>query len=317
MGRTAMSRLGAMMSLARKSGQSMSTYRRREALAAYLFISPTLLGFLVFSLLALVAGLGLSLFHYDFFTPPRFAGLENFRFMLVEDARVAKIFGNTVYFVVGMIVLDPIWAMAMALALNSYMPNMLKLVFRGVFFFPVLVAGAVIAAVWRYLFNMDLGIINWFLGLFGIPKIPWLISSGWVRPSIIFATVWNGVGFNMILLLAGLRAIPQSLYEAAEIDGAGRLASFRHITLPMLTPTLFFIFVKGFIGVFQLFDQPYMLTKGGPGDASRTIVMHIYETGFRSLRLGYASTIAVALFVVIMVVTAIQFAMSRHWVFYR
>jgi multiple sugar transport system permease protein len=138
-----------------------------------------------------------------------------------------------------------------------------------------------------------------------------------VRPSIVLATVWNGVGFNMILLLAGLHAIPQTLYEAARIDGAGRVASFRYISLPLLTPTLFFIMVKGFIGVLQLFDQPYMLTGGGPGDASRTIVMYIYETGFRHLRLGFASAIALGLFLVIVIITVVQFAVSRRWVFYR
>jgi multiple sugar transport system permease protein len=287
-----------------------------EALTAYLFILPTLLGFLVFNLGALIAGLGLSFFHYDFFTPLQFTGLHNFR-MLLQDIRVAKTFGNTVYFAIGMFLFDLIWAMALALALNSYMPNILKLTFRLVFFFPVLTAGAVIALVWRYLFNMDLGIINWFLGEFGVPKLPWLISSAWVRPSIVLATVWNGVGFNMILLLAGLHAIPQTLYEAARIDGAGRVASFRYISSPLLTPTLFFIMVKGFIGVLQLFDQPYMLTGGGPGDASRTIVMYIYETGFRHLRLGFASAIALGLFLVIVIITVVQFAVSRRWVFYR
>jgi len=294
----------------------MRAYRRMEALTAYLFILPTLLGFLVFNLGALIAGLGLSFFHYDFFTPLQFTGLHNFR-MLLQDIRVAKTFGNTVYFAIGMFLFDLIWAMALALALNSYMPNILKLTFRLVFFFPVLTAGAVIALVWRYLFNMDLGIINWFLGEFGVPKLPWLISSAWVRPSIVLATVWNGVGFNMILLLAGLHAIPQTLYEAARIDGAGRVASFRYISLPLLTPTLFFIMVKGFIGVLQLFDQPYMLTGGGPGDASRTIVMYIYETGFRHLRLGFASAIALGLFLVIVIITVVQFAVSRRWVFYR
>lgn len=294
----------------------MSVYRRREALTAYLFISPTLIGFLIFSLLALIAGLGLSVTRYDFFTPPVFAGTENF-LMMAQDARIVRIFGNTAYFVVGMVALDPIWAMAMALVLNSRMPSSLAVVFRGIYFFPVLVSGAVIALVWRYLLNTDLGIINWLLDLIGLPKVPWLISASWVRPSIIFACVWNGVGFNMILLLAGLKAIDKSLYEAAEIDGAGGVAKFLYVTLPLLTPTLFFIYVKGFIGVFQLFDWPYMLTGGGPGDASRTIVMHIYEMGFRSLRLGYASAVALVLFLVILAVTIFQFAFSQRWVYYR
>ncbi|MBV7328255.1 sugar ABC transporter permease [Chloroflexi bacterium TSY] len=130
-------------------------------------------------------------------------------------------------------------------------------------------------------------------------------------------TVWNGVGFNMILILAGLQTIAQELYEAAAIDGAGRLASFRRITLPMLSPVLFFILVKGAIGVFQLFDQPFVLTQGGPGDASRSILMYIYELAFKTLRLGYASSISLVLFGLILLLTLFQFAMSRRWVFYR
>ena len=292
----------------------MTVQRRLEAAMAYLFLSPTLAGFLIFSLGALVAGLGLSVFEYSFFAPPRFTGLENFC-LLAADDRVLRIFGNTVQYVVGMVVLDLVWAMAMALALNSHIPNFCKLIFRTVFFFPVLTSGAVIAIVWRYLFNADLGIINWFLGHFGVPKIPWLMSSKWAIPAVILSTVWNGVGFNMVLLLAGLHSIPSSLYEAAEIDGAGRLASFRHITLPLLTPTIFFILVKGMIGVFQLFDQPYMINSGGPGDASRTIVMYIYELGFKSMRLGYASALALGLFIVIVAVTIVQFVVQRRWVF--
>jgi multiple sugar transport system permease protein len=295
----------------------MSAYQRWEAFWAYVFLSPSLLGFLVFSLLALLVGLGLSFFDYDFARPPEWAGLANFRYLFGEDPRLATIMWNTIYYVFGIVLLDMVWAMALAAGLHSRIPYVLKLLFRTVYFFPVLVSGAVIAIVWRYLFNMDLGIVNWALGLIDIPKIPWLVSSAWVRPAVIFSTVWNGVGFNTILFLAGLQSIPTELYEAAQIDGAGRLASFRHISLPLLTPTIFFVLVRGLIGVFQLFDQPYMINSGGPGDASRSLVMYIYEVGFRSYRLGYASAIALVLFVVIVVLTLVQFRLSNRWVFYR
>ena len=216
-----------------------------------------------------------------------------------------------------MVVIDLVWALSLALALNSCIPLFLKVIYRTIFFFPVLTSGAVIAIVWQYLFNTDLGVINWLLVQIGLPRVPWLISSNWVRPAVILSTVWNGVGFNMVLLLAGLRGIPRPLYEAAEIDGAGRIASFRHITLPLLSPTLFFVIVKGLIGVFQLFEQPYMLTQGGPGDASRTVVIYLYETAFKSLRLGYASAIGTVLFVIIMAITIVQFKASQRWVFYQ
>jgi multiple sugar transport system permease protein len=296
--------------------KTMTAQRRWEALTGFLFLSPTLANFLAFTLGALLIGLGLSLTDFGFFSAPNFVGLGNFQ-QLAADSRVGPIFGNTVQYVAGMVALDLVWSLSLALALNSFMPNILKIAFRTVFFFPVLTSGAVIAVVWRYLFNTDMGIVNWFLGQFGLQPVPWLVSSQFAIPAVILSTVWNGVGFNMILFIAALQSVPRELYEAAEIDGAGRLDSFRRITLPLITPTIFFVLVKGLIGVFQLFDTPYMLTSGGPGDASRSIVMYIYELGFKTMRLGYASTIALTLFVIIMAITAAQFAIQRRWVFYR
>jgi multiple sugar transport system permease protein len=275
-----------------------------------------MLGFFVFSFGALLAGLGLSFFRYDFFTKPVFTGVANFS-ALVGDERMGIVFANTAIFWVGMFVLDLVVALLVASALNSRIPDGVSVLYRGIFFFPVLLSGAVMASVWRYLLNTDMGVVNWYLQSFGMDKIPWLVSSAWVRQAIIIATVWNGVGFNTVLILAGLRNIPSFLYESAEIDGAGPLSKFYFVTLPLLTPTLFFIMVKGLIGVFQLFDEPYMLTGGGPGDASRTVVMYIYELGFKTLRLGNASSVAMVLFVVIAAATATQLAASRRWVFYR
>lgn len=300
----------------RSAATSMRTYRRLEALTGYLFIAPTLFNFAIFTLLALLAGLGLSLFRFDFFSAPQFIGLNNFTH-LMADARIFKIIGNTLYFGIGIIALNLTWALALALALNSRMPSIFRVVFRGVFFFPLLTSGAVMAMVWQYLLSTDLGLVNYFLGLLGIPKAPWLGSSQWVRPAIIFASVWQGVGFNMIVLLAGMQGIPRELYEAAQIDGAGRVAGFRFVTIPLLTPTLFFILVREVIIVLQLFDLPFSLTRGGPGDASRTLVMYIYEEGFQAMRQGYASAIALILFLVILAVTIVQFAESRRWVYYR
>ena len=290
--------------------------RRNDAIAAYLFILPTVLGFVVFVLGPILGGLALGFMEYDLLNSPSWSGLENFQ-KLGEDVRVLQIFGNTVYYVVGMILLDLVWAMILAIALNSLIPPLCKVIFRAVFFFPILVSGAVISIVWLYLFNMDLGIVNYFLAILGLPRIPWLISSNWVKNSVIIMTVWNGVGFNMLLLLAGLQGIPKELYEAGTIDGAGRWASFRKITLPMLSPVIFFILVKGAIGVFQLFDSPFVLTKGGPGDASRTMLMYIYERGFQVLDFGYAAALGLVLFLAILLVTLVQFLTSDRWVFYK
>ncbi len=294
----------------------VQSLRRGDAVAGYLFILPTVLGFLLFVLGPIVGGLALGFMEYDLLTDPSWAGLDNFR-KFGDDARVLQIFGNTVYYVVGMILLDLVWAMILAVALNSFIPPLFKVLFRAVFFFPILVSGAVISIVWLYLFNMDLGIVNYFLGKIGIPRIPWLISSNWVKNSVIIMTVWNGVGFNMLLLLAGLQGIPKELYEAGTIDGAGRWASFSKITLPMLSPVIFFILVKGAIGVFQLFDSPFVLTRGGPGDASRTMLMYIYERGFQILDFGYAAALGLVLFLAILLVTLVQFLTSDRWVFYK
>ena len=294
----------------------VQSLRRGDAVAGYLFILPTVLGFLLFVLGPIVGGLALGFMEYDLLTEPSWAGLDNFR-KFGDDARVLQIFGNTVYYVVGMILLDLVWAMILAVALNSVIPPLFKVIFRAVFFFPILVSGAVISIVWLYLFNMDLGIVNYFLGEIGIPRIPWLISSNWVKNSVIIMTVWNGVGFNMLLLLAGLQGIPKELYEAGTIDGAGRWASFSKITLPMLSPVIFFIWVKGAIGVFQLFDSPFVLTRGGPGDASRTMLMYIYERGFQILDFGYAAALGILLFLAILLVTLVQFLTSDRWVFYK
>jgi multiple sugar transport system permease protein len=307
-------RMGKTSALPRR--RHMSALHRQETLTAYLLLLPTLAGFLFFVIGPILGGLGLSFYQFDFFSAPNFVGLDNFRQMLA-DQRIIQIFRNTLIYVVGTVALDLVWAMALALALHSAIPYFAKLVFRAAFFFPILTAGAVVAIVWQYLFNMDLGIINYYLSQVGIPKIPWLVSSQWSIPAVILMIVWNGVGFNMILLLAGLQSIPQELYEAAELDGAGRIASFRFITLPLLSPIIFFILVKGVIGVLQLFDQPFVLTAGGPGDSSRTVLMYIYEIGFKTLRLGYASAVGLILFALILVVTVVQFVGGRRWVFYN
>jgi multiple sugar transport system permease protein len=188
---------------------------------------------------------------------------------------------------------------------------------RSAFFFPVITSIASVAVIWSYLYNTDNGIINYYLGIFGVDSIPWLSSSDWALFSIILMIVWKSLGFDFILLLAGLQNIPRHLYEAALIDGANNRQQFFYITLPLLTPTLFFVVIIGLIGSFQIFDAPYIMTNGGPGDATRTIAMHIYENGFRFLRMGQASAIAMMLFAVILLITVIQMMLGKRWVHYQ
>jgi multiple sugar transport system permease protein len=188
---------------------------------------------------------------------------------------------------------------------------------RLAFFFPVIVSVTSAAAIWIFFLQKDLGILNYYLHLLGLPKIPWLSSSSWALRSVVMFDVWKNVGFYAMVFLAGLHNIPPQLREAAIVDGANEAQLLRHVTLPLLTPSIFFAAVIALINGFQVFAQAQILTRGGPGDASRTVVMYIYEQGFRYFQMGYASTVAVLLFVIIAGLTLLQFRSSQKWVFYQ
>jgi multiple sugar transport system permease protein len=290
--------------------------RRREALAAYAYLGPAFAGFVVFVLGPAVAAVALTFFEYDILTPPRFAGLANYARFL-GDPRLPRIYLNTVVYVGWYVGLTTLLGLALAVAAHRPMRALWRYLIRSAYFFPVLTSLASVSRVWQYLYSTDFGIINYYLARLGIPRIPWLTSSQWAIASIILLGVWKNLGFNFILFLAGLQNIPRHLYEAAAIDGAGRWAGFRYVTLPSLTPVLFFSVVWGLINAFQVFDSPFILTTGGPGDASRTVVMYIYENGFRFFQMGYASTVALSLFLIVVILTLIQFRLSRIWVFYQ
>jgi multiple sugar transport system permease protein len=290
--------------------------RGREALGGYLFIAPSLLGYLLFVAGPIIAAIVLSLFDWNILTPPKFIGIANYlRFF--ADERVLTVYRNTIILTIMLVCLNIVVGLAFALAVNQHLPVLISYLTRTAFFFPVLMSGAVVSVIWWYLLHFDLGVVNYYLAMIGLPRIPWLISAEWAIPSIVFLSLWKGVGFSFVVLLAGLQNVPAHLYEAAAIDGAGAFARFRFITLPLITPTIFFLIIIETIGALQVFDAPTVLTQGGPGDASRTIVMYIYENGFQFLRMGYASTLAISLFILIMIVTLIQFKFANRWVFYQ
>lgn len=293
-----------------------SATRWAEWRAAYLFLAPALLGFLCFVAGPLIAAVALSFSRYDILTPPTFVGLANYQ-LLLQDERLRRIYGNTVTLVVATVFLDVTIGLILALAVNRKMPALLRYLFRTAFFFPVLTSLASIAVIWSFLLNADFGILNYYLGKIGIGHVAWLTSSSRVIPAIMLMSVWKNVGFSFVLFVAGLQAIPRVFYEAARIDGAGAGRIFWRITLPLLSPTTFFAVVIGLINGFQIFDAPQILTQGGPGDSSRTVVMYIYEQGFRNFSMGYASTIALSLFLVILLLTVVQMRLSRNWVFYE
>ena len=294
----------------------MSEQRKKEIIAAYLFLLPSLAGYAIFIAGPTVAAFILSFFKWEILTPPKFIGLDNFR-SLFRDPRFFIVFKNTLVFVGTAVSLQLVIGLVVALMINRKIPSILRYFFRTTYFFPVIVSLASVSIVWQFLLNTDYGPINYYLGKLGFERVPWLSSSRWALRSIVILYVWKNLGFYIILFLAGLQGIPRQLYEAAEIDGANSWQKFWSITLFLLSPTIFFAMVIALIGTFQLFDAPYIMTEGGPGDASRTIVMYLYLNGFRFLKMGYAITVSMALLVIILIFTVFQFKVSKSWVFYQ
>ncbi len=286
---------------------------RRETVAGYLFLSPAILLFLVFIAGPLGGAIVLSLFEWDLLTPARYVGLQNYRELFRDDeARTAIV--NSFVFTFWSIVLHLGLGMLLALAVSRTMSPVLRYFLRTAFFFPLLISWAAVSLIWLYILDPSFGFFNYYVEQVGLTPESWLVSPTWAMPAIILVDLWHTIGFTFIILVAGLQGVPGHLYEAAMIDGAGPLRRFWNVTIPMLTPTLFFVVVLNFIGAFQIFEPMFIMTQGGPGDATKSIVFQIYETGFRSFEMGYASALALVIFVVIMIVTLLQLRLSRYWV---
>ncbi|MES4902525.1 MULTISPECIES: sugar ABC transporter permease [unclassified Streptomyces] len=289
---------------------------RGTRLLAALFLAPTIVGIVVFTVVPIAGSVVLSLFHWNVIDDPSFAGTANYR-EVFSDSTVMVSFRNTLVFMVLAVALQLFIALALALAVNGRMPMWLRSVFRSAFFFPLVLSAASISVVMKYLFNQDFGVVNWLLGLVGIAPVPWLTSENGAMATVILVYVWQQFGFSFLLFVGGLNNIPKEIHEAASLDGATGPRKHLAITLPLLSPTLLVASVVGIINALQVFEQPYVLTDGGPGDSTRTVVMVIYETAFEQLRFGPASAVGVLLFVLIMAVTALQFRLSRRFVHYQ
>jgi multiple sugar transport system permease protein len=289
---------------------------RRRALLGFLFILPTMAGILVFTAGPILVSLGLSLFRWNVFQPAIFIGVQNYtRFF--SDSQALASFANTIKFVFLAVASQIVIGLILAMAVEEAVPKKLRYYFRSAFFLPMLTSAASISIVLSYMFQKDFGPINYYLGLLKIPAVPWLASSQWVLITVAIVYVWQTLGFNFILFIGGLNNIPRDIRDAADVDGAKGWVRFRYITLPMISPSILFAGVTGAISALQVFEHPYVLTRGGPGDASRTAVMIIYESAFKHMEIGYGATSAVFLFVVILIVTVVQFWMSRRWVYYQ
>ncbi len=288
----------------------------REAIAGYLFLLPNLLGFLIFTVLAVGASAVISMTDWDLLSRPKFVGLDNYVKLLTGDPLFRKVLLNTFYFTFVSVPLTIVISLGLALALNQGIRGLA--LYRAAYFMPVITAMVVVALIWRWLYNPDFGVLNYLLNQLGIRRPPnWLADQRWAMPAVMIMAIWKHVGYNMVIFLAGLQAIPSNLYEAASIDGAGRWERFRYVTLPMLTPTTFFVLVISLIGSLQVFDAVLVLTDGGPANATRTIVFHIWEQAFRFLHMGYAAAIAWILFFIIFLITLLQWRLQGRWVHYE
>lgn len=287
----------------------------RQNLLGYLWISPWLLGFLFFILGPMLASIGFSFTNYRIINESKWIGLQNYTYALFEDDLFWPSLGKTFYYMLVSVPLGLIGSLLLALLLNQRLRG--ESIFRTFFFLPSLTPAAAAAILWIWILHPEAGLVNYLLSLVGIPGPAWFGSTKWALPAIIMITLWTSIGGGrMIIFLAGLQSVPQELYEAADMDGAASWAKFRHITLPMISPAVFFNMILGIIGALQVFTTAYITTRGGPGRATWFFALHIYTNAFEYFDMGYASALAIVLFFILLIFTIIQLRLSDRWVFY-
>ena len=287
---------------------------KRQWLAGYLFILPNFIGFFIFMLIPIIMGFVISLTNYDGFKKFEFVGLSNY-LKLFTDEYFQISLRNNVLFTLITVPSTIVIALLLAVALNTGLKG--TSVFRTLFFFPTITSMVAVGIVWSMMFHPTRGPINQLLMSMGMTNPPqWLVSTKLALYSVMIVAVWKQAGYYMVMLLAGLQAIPKYLYESAEIDGANAVQRFFKITLPMLSPTMFLVTIMSIINSFQVFDLISVMTEGGPGRSTNVLVYRIYQEGFKYLRFGYGSAMAYVLFLIIMIVTLIQFRGQKNWVTY-
>lgn len=279
------------------------TSKGYQQMMGYLFVAPPMILFLLFTVYPVLAALFYSFTNFDILTTPKWVGLKNYH-QLLGNALFFVTIKNIGFYVVMYVPSVLLLSLLTALGLNRQRPAMK--VFRTIYYIPTLTSSIAASTIWLWIFNPDYGLANQLLAFVGIPGLAWVASSTTALPSIVIVTTWQGIGANMLIYLAGLKGIPNELYESAQLDGASRLQMFTRVTWPMLRPTTFFVLTMSLISAFQLFDQAFAMTQGGPGNATTTPVYLIYSTGFRQLQMGYASTMALVLFVIILIVSLLN-----------
>ena len=299
-----------------RSGSLRWMHRRKtqDALYGYLFVLPVIVGLLWFSLGPVVASLGMSFLDTSLLSASRFVGLANFRELLTADWRFWKALTNSVVYAVAAIPVSTALQLILASALNRRMKGVSVL--RVLFYLPAVTPSVAIGMLWSFIYNPQFGLANLLVQAVGLPRQLWLASTKTALLSIIIMAIWGSLGPGLVMFLAGLQGISRAYYEAAEIDGAGAVAKFRHITLPLLSPITFLSVVIGLIGALQVFDSVYLTTRGGPRNATITMGLLIFEDAFMILRFGYAAALAWVLAILIFILTFIQFRLQRRWVHY-
>lgn len=299
----------------RANEQNVRRRRPRRSSIGYLFVAPLIIGLGVFHLYPMLLTIYSSFTSWDGLTPRQWVGLENYAKLISDDPLFRQVVGNTFLFMLGAIPTTVVISLVLAALVSS--PRRSMVVYRLAFFVPYVANSAAIAVVWFQLYSGRDGVINTVLSAVGIHGPDWLASSPWALIAVIIASVWQSLGYPMIVLIAGIQSISESVHEAAAIDGAGRFRRFWHITLPLLTPSLFFVTISQFVLSFQVFGIVFVMTHGGPGHDTDMYLTHLFNVAFGSGQLGYASAMAWLLFLIIAALTVIQWRLQRMWVFYE
>jgi multiple sugar transport system permease protein len=287
---------------------------RRETVWGYIFVAPWIIGFLIFTLGPVIASFALSFTDYELIVAPVWVGLKNYRTLLTQDRLFGLSLFNTAYYSFFSVPLGIVVAFLLAMLLNVQLPGMKA--YRTVFYLPTVTSGVAVSILWVWLFNPQFGLINYLLRLVGLPAPGWLVDPAWSKPAFILMSLW-GVGGTAVIFLAGLQGVPRSLYEAAEIDGANTWQKFWNVTIPMMSSVIFFNLIMGVIGSFQVFTSAYVMTRGGPQNSTLFYVLYLFKKGFGMLQMGYAAAMAWILFLLILILTLIQFRLAERWVYYE
>lgn len=301
---------------ARRPRRGLRAWRPSKTLKAYAFVSPAAVLFLAFIGLPFIGIIVVSFLQWDLLSSPHWAGVSNYR-MLVHDGHLGHALLNSLLFDLMTTTLHIVVGMGLALAVTSVRSRIVRYWVRTAFVAPFLMSAAAVALMWSYILGDSTGPLNYYLRQVGLSPPNWLGSGSWALPSLVGVDLWQTVGITFIIFMVGLQTVPAELYEAARIDGAGRLRRFRNVTFPMLSPATLVATVTAFIGAFEIFTWPYVMTSGGPGDATLTLMVYIYEVSFRDFQLGYGAAISLVDLVVLVAFVSVMLVLARRWVHYE